>query len=150
MADPESKDEPGNTDKTPARQKEFTRRALIRAGWMVPVVTSVNIPAAMAQSPSPHNDVHGDNAHVDEIDIHLDAHADTPGPVHTDQSVHDDVPHSDTPTPHDDVPHEDTPPHGDHSDGGTHLDAHGDAHSDHDDHSDAHGDYVFKDHTDGG
>src|SRR5262245_66224176 len=38
------------------RQREFTRRALIRAGWVAPLVTTVNIPSAAAQTPSPHND----------------------------------------------------------------------------------------------
>ena len=49
------------------RQRDFTRRALIRAGWVVPMVTTVNVRAAAAQSPGPHNDVHGDVPHVDEI-----------------------------------------------------------------------------------
>src|SRR5262245_62900544 len=102
------------------RQRSFTRRALIRAGWMVPVVTTVNIPAASAQTPSPHNDVHGDAQHLDQVSDHLDVHADTPPPVHTDHSDHSDVPHIDaTQTQvqhtgkhtHSDVPPTDPPHH---------------------------------------
>ena len=43
------------------RQKEFTRRALLRAGWVAPLVTTVNIPSASAQTPAPHLDSHGDS-----------------------------------------------------------------------------------------
>ena len=64
-----------------------------------------------AQTPPPHNDVHGDSPHVDDIIEHLDVHLDTPAPPHTDHSDHTDVPHSDT--PHTDAPHTDTPPHAD-------------------------------------
>ena len=48
------------TSDTSERQKDFTRRALLRAGWVVPAVTAINIPSASAQTPAPHNDVHGD------------------------------------------------------------------------------------------
>src|SRR5262249_38067485 len=92
---------------TAARQQEFTRRALIRAGWIAPLVTTVNIPSASAQSPTPHNDAHGDSVHIDQITIHLDGHLDTPGPLHQDHIDHTDSPHSDA--PHTDAPHTDTP-----------------------------------------
>ncbi|HVW04841.1 MAG TPA: hypothetical protein VHB78_07510, partial [Vicinamibacterales bacterium] len=81
------------------RRTQFTRRALIRAGWVVPIVTTINIAPAAAQTPPVHNDVHGDTPHVDEFDIHTDAHLDTPTPVHTDFSDHSDEPHDDAPTP---------------------------------------------------
>ena len=87
------------------RQKDFTRRALLRAGWLAPVVTSMSIPsaAAQAQSPGPHNDAHGDLPHQDEIEIHSDIHLDEPA-----------------------VEHEDVPEgHEDHTDGTTHGDSHG-------------------------
>src|SRR5262245_54128613 len=109
MANGEKKD---GADKTAAeevlaseRQDAFTRRALIRAGWMVPVVSTVSIPSASAQTPAPHNDVHSD--HTDHVDV---PHTDTP--PHTDVP-HSDAPHSDTPHddhadgPHSDVPHTD-------------------------------------------
>ena len=120
------------TSDTSERQKDFTRRALLRAGWVVPAVTAINIPSASAQTPTPHNDTHGDAGHGDNIIEHLTStwirrsprttttptmstspHADTP---HTDvphsDAPHTDAPHSDTP-PHTDVPHSDTPPHTD-------------------------------------
>ena len=150
--DDEAPEVKADTPDTSERQKDFTRRALLRAGWVVPAVTAINIPSASAQTPTPHNDVHGDMAHVDEVEIHSDLHIDTPPPGHQDLvPPHVDVPHSDTPTPHTDTPHVDDPVvHTDHTDGGVHGDAHGDAHQDHDDHTDAHGDFSFKDHTDGG
>ena len=58
------------TSDTSERQKDFTRRALLRAGWVVPAVTAINIPSASAQTPTPHNDAHGDAPHLDDILIH--------------------------------------------------------------------------------
>src|SRR5262245_7085474 len=84
------------------RRKEFTRRALVQAGWVVPLVTTVNIPSALAQSAVP---THSD--HTDHTDV---PHSDTP--PHTD-APHNDAPHSD----HADVAHQD---HQDHAD--THVD----------------------------
>ena len=109
------------------RDRDFTRRALLRAGWMAPVVTTVSIPSASAQSAPVHNDVHGDVPHQDEIEIHSDLHVDSP---------------LDPLDPHDD--HSDDPPHSDHSDAGVHGDSHGDAHEDHDDHTDGHADYDLQ------
>ena len=107
------------------RQKDFTRRALLRAGWMVPVVTTVIVPAASAQTtPPPHTD-HADAPHTDHADIphtdhvdaphqdhqdHQDAHADSHADAHGDAGPHADAHsdvHQDTPTPHSDVPHVD-------------------------------------------
>jgi hypothetical protein len=110
-------DETQDADVT-ERQKDFTRRALLRAGWVAPLVTAVNIPSAFAQSgPPPHTDHtdHSDVPHQDHTDAHTDVHTD----VHTDT-------HTDTPTPHTDVPHVDSAalPHQDHQD---HSDSHGDA-----------------------
>src|SRR5262245_50003626 len=155
MADDSRPDDKPNTDQNEAelaeRRRDFTRRALLRAGWVVPMVTTVNIPPASAQvpTPPPHNDVHGDSGHGDDIIEHLDVHLDTITPPHDDN--HSDLPHSDTPHtdaphddhadgPHTDAPHTDTP----------HQDTHGDSHGDHGDHSDVHGDFSFSDHTDGG
>ena len=88
------------TSDTSERQKDFTRRALLRAGWVVPAVTAINIPSASAQSPTPHNDTHGDSGHQDNLIEHQDVHLDE-GAGHQD--------HTDNP-PHTDVPHEDMPP----------------------------------------
>ena len=72
---------PRRTRRTPdtsERQKDFTRRALLRAGWVLPAVTAINIPSASAQTPAPHNDIHGDAPHTDNIIEHLDVHLDSP------------------------------------------------------------------------
>ena len=74
---PDVKAEPSDISE---RQKDFTRRALLRAGWVVPMVTAINIPAASAQSVPPHNDAHGDTPHQDTDSIHTDVHLDTGGP----------------------------------------------------------------------
>ena len=58
--DDEAPEVKADTPDTSERQKDFTRRALLRAGWVVPAVTAINIPSASAQTPTPHNDVHGD------------------------------------------------------------------------------------------
>jgi hypothetical protein len=133
MDDSRAENKPkGTTDVE--RGPDFTRRALLRAGWLAPVVTTVSIPSAFAQSPVPgipHSD------HTDHVDVpHSDEHTDVP---------HTDTPHSDTPQPHTD--HGDTPPHSDHADAphqdhSDHQDAHADAHSDShvDTHTDTHTD----------
>jgi hypothetical protein len=115
MADSRQKGAPDASAVTPSadqRQKDFTRRALIRAGWTVPLVTTINIPEASAQTPAPHNDVHGDSPHTDETSVHLDVHLDSRLPIHSDFSDHTDTPHTDAPhtdVPHTDVPHTDAP-----------------------------------------
>ena len=59
---------------------DFTRRALIRAGWTVPVIMAVGLPnEASAQSPAPHND----GPHVDHVD-----HVDHDEPMHFDEPDH--------------------------------------------------------------
>jgi hypothetical protein len=113
-------------ERTDERGTSFTRRALLRAGWLAPVVSTVNIPSAFAQSPVPpahsdhtdhldvphtdvpHTDTHTDAPHSDHADEphqdhqdHQDAHADAHGDTHTDV-------HADVPTPHGDAPHQDT------------------------------------------
>jgi len=108
MDDSRNNDTPEDTQEDASvadRRKDFTRRALLRAGWVAPLVTAVNIPSAFAQSPSP--------PHADHAD-----HTDLP---HTDTPPHSDVPHTD----HQDAPHQD---HQDHAD--SHVDAHVDTHSD--------------------
>ena len=116
--DDEVPDVKAETSEPSERQKDFTRRALLRAGWVVPAVTAINIPSASAQTPAPHNDVHGDAPHADEITVHADLHIDTPQPPHDDRSTttmprtqtHR-IPTSALDDPHDDAPHTDTPPH---------------------------------------
>jgi hypothetical protein len=118
-----------NGDGTNERAVSFSRRALIEAGWTVPVVLSVVLPErVLAQSPPRppviHIDYHGDDS--------INEHSDAP---FTDGTAHNDNPHGDT--PHGDV-HIDsgpTPPHIDigHVDG--HLDE-GFADGGFDDHSD--------------
>jgi hypothetical protein len=108
-------------DRSGERGLDFTRRALLRAGWLAPVVTAVSIPPAFAQSPIPpahtdhtdHTDLphtdeaHSDSLHGDHADAphqdhqdHQDTHADAHGDTHLDV-------HSDEPGPHADVPHQD-------------------------------------------
>jgi hypothetical protein len=95
------------------RQKEFSRRALIAAGWAVPVVLSVGLQQkAMA---SGHGDNYSDN-HNDHIDNHND---------HSDLNFTDGYrDHTDNITTHiDNVVN--------HTDGGSFADGHGDStHSD--------------------
>ena len=88
------------------REVDFARRALLQAGWTVPVVIAAGLPrTAHAITPVPHTDnPHVDTPHTDGP--HTD-HADTP---------HVDSPHSDaTHTDHSDTAHTDTS-HTDHSD----------------------------------
>ncbi len=140
MADQPDDELPPPADEAVAseRQKEFTRRALLRAGWTVPLVTTVNVRAAAAQSPAPHNDAHGD--HVDtppHVDVPHTDHADVPHTDHVDvpHTDHADVPHTD----HVDVPHTDhvDVPHTDHVDV-PHTDHADLPHQDHQDHADSH------------
>jgi hypothetical protein len=99
------------------RAREFSRRALLHAGWVVPVVLTLEPTAAFAQSPGGHVD----SPHTDTGSSHGDAHLDSPN--------HDDV-HADM------FIHLDTagPPHGDAD--------HFDSHDDHGDHIDQHLDFV--------
>ena len=104
MGDSRNDDTPDDTQadaNVTERRKDFTRRALLRAGWTAPLVTAVNIPSAFAQSPVPPHTDHSDHSdhsdlphqdHQDHVDAHIDSHTD----------VHTDVPHADT-------PHVDTP-----------------------------------------
>jgi hypothetical protein len=97
---------PAATGDRAAREAEFTRRALLEAGWTAPVVLAITLPAR-AYAQSAHAD-HGDGPHADHGD-HSDQTGPggippVPGAVHTD--------HFD---------------HGDHAD---HGDAHLDAHTD--------------------
>src|SRR5262245_38712070 len=95
--DPQPDDKPKGDQHDPEiarRQQEFTRRVLLRAGWVVPMVTTINIPSASAQTPTPHNDVHGDSPHLDNIIEHLDVHLDSVVPPHADHTDHADTPHA--------------------------------------------------------
>jgi hypothetical protein len=117
------------------REAEFTRRALLEAGWTAPVVLAVTLPAT-AYGQSTHAD-HVDGLHADHTD-HSDAtgpggRPPVPGAIHTDHFDHTD--------------------HADHAD--AHLDVHGDTgHADfytNPNHVDVHDDLVLhSDHTDGG
>src|SRR5437667_187891 len=65
------------------RESTFTRRALLQAGWTMPVIVAATLPeTAYAQSGHTDHTDHTDTAHVDAHgDLHGDvAHAD----VHTD------------------------------------------------------------------
>jgi hypothetical protein len=88
---PESRNETGQ------RVESFSRRALIEAGWTVPVILSVVLPERLlAQSPGGpiviHADLHGDL----QIGVHSDAPF-TDGTAHNDRP-HQDVPHGDVHT----------------------------------------------------
>jgi hypothetical protein len=112
MSDPERG--PGDTatpDTSPdgdlsAREAEFTRRALLQAGWTAPVVLAAALPQTAAAQ----------TAHGDAPTAHVDSHGDTTPTPHTD--------HADAPTPHGDS-HIDF-----HSDGSHGDSLHTDSHSD--------------------
>lgn len=136
-----------------ARAKEFTRRALLQAGWTAPVILAASLPENAYALSSGHADVHVD-AHTDVLqvafndfngadpddvpdvmanshsDLHTDVHTDTPPtPAHTDlvhQDGHQDT-HLDEPLPHSDVVHNDFPPMQNFE---AHVDIHTDVHSD--------------------
>jgi hypothetical protein len=143
-------------DEREERQRQFSRRELLRAGIAVPVVVSLSAVAEAcgggsskaaghadhtdSGSHTDHQDAsHNDNAHGDAT--HSDSNHTDSG--HSD-SGHSDAGHGDT--GHTDAPHTDTahnaPAHGDHADGFTHNDAsglNGSIHTDtgpHGDHSD--------------
>jgi hypothetical protein len=106
------------------READFTRRALLQAGWTTPVILAATLPRT----------AHAQSAHTD---AHTDSHGDSHQDGHGDDSVDN---------PHIDTPHVDTP-HSDHIDA-THSDAHTDTHSDIS-HSDTPLDSPFADtHTD--
>jgi hypothetical protein len=71
--------EPVSEDEQTEREWSFSRRALVKAGWTVPVVLAVAPAVAFAQS----GIVHGD--HTDHVD----------GNVHTDHTDHVDSTTSD-------------------------------------------------------
>ena len=139
------------TDGNPTgeRQKTFSRRALLEAGWSVPLIAAVHFPTdafavsvpahSDAMNPhadaNPHNDdgTHSDSAHSD-VPSHFDAdeHVDSPEElVHVDGPTHADVFHTDTGHTDEAIPHVDFP----HQDGSQHLDAggHNDTGSSHND-----------------
>lgn len=122
----------GNESAVDDEKVSKRRRALIQAGWTVPIVTAATgLPSNAAFAQSPHSDGHADTPphsdapHNDVIhtDVpHNDIHGDAPSAGHGD--THDDVT-----VLHIDIPH------GDLGGGfGTpHVDtsfAHGDSHSD--------------------
>lgn len=67
------------------RARLVSRRALVRAGWIVPVVLAVHLPPnALAQAASC---AHADVAAAAHVDISNDPHADTPATAHVDSCV---------------------------------------------------------------
>ena len=132
------------------REVDFSRRALLQAGWMVPVVTSLPIRWGFAQSPGPHGDSYAD--HTDHGDSHGDLtysdHRDGGHRDHQD-AIFDYIDHTDQYFDHLDNGHRDHGDiiiHNDHQDaslidfghvdthvdtgGPSHADAHTDTHSD--------------------
>jgi hypothetical protein len=139
-----SDDEHGERDEATEREKNFSRRALLQAGFAAPIVYAVarRLPGAhpqvrptqthtdTAHQDSPHVDsVHADHAHSDvaHVDAHLDNNLPPPDPAHSD--LHIDSPHVDS--AHADSAHADSA-HADvaHGDSTTHADT---AHADHTD-----------------
>lgn len=140
----------GSPAETAAEEVDLRRRALIRAGWAVPVITAVpGLAFNAAYAQSPHGDSHSDSSHSDaghtdaghtdagHADIHGDApHGDSHGDDHGDVAHSDiDVAHVDTTILHVDgtiSPHVDTPTvlHIDSHTDGSFLGVHGDLHVD--------------------
>lgn len=135
----ENERNPSATDPSEEKINE-RRRALVRAGWTVPIVTSVaGLSTNAAFAASPHGDGHGDaGQHTDAP--HSDApHSDAPHDDAPYSDIHGDAPsrihgdsHDDITVLHVDTPHLDVSLAGQHADI-PHLDtafAHGDTHSD--------------------
>jgi len=104
----------------PRRTPDETRRALIRAGWVVPAVLTIKLPATAFAQYS-HGDTHSDNFHTDlHSDLFSDVHSDAFVDAHSDHSDHVDLPAHDDhiDAPHLDIPHSDHVDHGD----GVHVD----------------------------
>jgi len=80
------------------REAEFTRRALLQAGWTAPAVLAVTLPrTAYAQTThtdtghiDQHNDGHGDGTLDVHTDTHTDDHLDDTGHTDTHQDNHTD------------------------------------------------------------
>jgi hypothetical protein len=122
-------DIPAEDDEHQQREREFSRRELLRAGWAVPVAVSLGGLAAACSG----------GGHSDSAAKSRSTSASTttaPGGTSTTQGAHADAAHTDTPhtdgqhndgghADHADAPHSDTPhadhsdaPHDDHGDGG--------------------------------
>jgi hypothetical protein len=108
------------------REASFTRRALLRAGWVAPVILTVGLPSKVFAGSGKHTDTpHADGGHIDapghfdgsvnanhaDAVGHLDGgHFDAVGPgrhqdnAHTDASNHADSPGG-RPQPHVDAAH---------------------------------------------
>ena len=159
MTDRDRGDTPGrnhtseNAQAAGERQKTFSRRALLEAGWTVPLIAAVHFPTdAYAVSVPAHQDSTG-TSHSDGIVPHEDTggHADVPGhndvfmshqdaQFHGDSAPHADSSHLDLSFPiHPDIsiPHNDNTAHNDFP--APHNDSHQDApaaHQDDFDHND--------------
>lgn len=132
---PDTGQDENQSDEKLERERTFTRRELLRAGWTVPVVTALSLGSpktVYAQGPS-HMDFADYSDHTDHVDIpHEDQHTDN----HADEGFHVDL-HGDR-----------IRPNGSHADWHAdfivgHQDAHNDTHTDthtdvssHDDHLD--------------
>jgi hypothetical protein len=82
--------EPSPPPESERARRLIARRALVRAGWILPVVMAIPLPlSALAQYNCAHTDVPA-SAHVDvPASAHVDAgiagaHVDTPASLHTD------------------------------------------------------------------
>ena len=87
-------------DSAGERQKTFSRRALLEAGWSVPLIAAVQFPtdSLAGVSVPAHQDAagHSDTGPTQHSDSGGTAHVDTGGTPHADQ------PHSDEAQQHDD------------------------------------------------
>lgn len=94
---PQNPPAPESEAEKAARVKTFSRRALVQAGWVVPIAAAISIPR-QAGAASAHADgtpPHGDSA--------IPSHNDFPAPFSdTGAPLHGDAPppHSDFPPPH--------------------------------------------------
>jgi hypothetical protein len=79
-ADAAKRDAESEAAERAAREETFSRRALLQAGWTVPVIVAVGLRETAHASP------HADRSHAD-----VRGHAD----VHADVRVHADLRHSD-------------------------------------------------------
>ena len=69
------------------RRKAFSRRAILQAGWALPVIASVSIPAdAFSLSPILTHEDLGEMPHDDTPPVHTDVGG------HSDTAVHADTP----------------------------------------------------------
>jgi hypothetical protein len=81
-----------------SREVDFARRALVQAGWAVPVVLAVDVVPREAKAQLYHDDFAHDDAseHEDSVMGHDDTpHGDSIDFAHVDSASHIDTPHED-------------------------------------------------------